>query len=442
MSTPKRILDILLSITGLIIASPVMLLIALCIRIDSPGKIFFSQKRLGKNKTYFFIHKFRKFPDNWGTKGSGVTTQGDVRMTTVGAFLERTKLDELPQLWNILKGEMSFVGPRPESTRYEELFTGEYDALLNFTPGIFGPNQVAYRNESAMYPSNEDPDTFYRETLFQEKAKNDLNYFNKQTFLNDIGWIFKGTLGTIVGAFNVRQIGIRYGTFVLMDFILFQVTWLITHIIRFNGFEFRGANMIIYQTGLWLIPLIVLPIMIVGGCYRTPIRYFSFSDTIRITVLASLGWLISFSISTIFLTRNFSTIIVVLSLLIFLCFLIFPRVWRREKWLSSHSLEQINLKPILIIGAGKKGSALSSFIERGLSNSKVIGFLDQDENLIGRYINGYKVFSGVEKIDTVYQRHPFHEIWMSESLNTEKLNRNIIDWSEKQSIPIKFFDEL
>ena len=156
MTPQKRLLDIALSVTGLLIAAPVMLVIAIFIRIDSPGKVIFSQKRLGKNKNYFFIHKFRKFPDDWGTKGSGVTTQGDVRMTSVGAFLERTKLDELPQLWNILKGEMSFVGPRPESTRYEALFTDGYEKLLDFTPGIFGPNQVAFRNESEMYPADED----------------------------------------------------------------------------------------------------------------------------------------------------------------------------------------------------------------------------------------------------------------------------------------------
>ncbi|OAD21195.1 bacterial sugar transferase, partial [Candidatus Thiomargarita nelsonii] len=118
----KRIIDLVFSLLGLLLAAPLMLLIALFIRMDSPGSVFFSQKRLGLKGRHFMVHKFRKFPSDWGSAGPGVTVAGDARMTKVGKFLERTKLDELPQLWNILLGEMSFVGPRPESLRYADLF--------------------------------------------------------------------------------------------------------------------------------------------------------------------------------------------------------------------------------------------------------------------------------------------------------------------------------
>jgi len=136
----------------------------------------------------------------------------------------------LPQLWNILKGEMSFVGPRPESLRYEDLFEGEFKQLLDYTPGIFGPNQVEFRNESAMYPADEDPEEFYKRELFPQKAKNDLAYFKEATIFSDIKWMFKSTLGTLLGAFNWQRIKRRYGLILGFDFILFQIAWCIgTH---------------------------------------------------------------------------------------------------------------------------------------------------------------------------------------------------------------------
>jgi Sugar transferases involved in lipopolysaccharide synthesis len=166
---------VILSVLGLIVSAPLMILIAAAIRLESTGPIIFSQPRLGFKGKHFRVHKFRKFPSNWGVSGSGVTVAGDARMTAVGAFIERTKLDELPQFWNILKGEMSFVGPRPESLAYSDLFKGEYAALLDYVPGIFGPNQVEFRNEAELYPSDQDPDEFYRTVLFPEKAKKILN---------------------------------------------------------------------------------------------------------------------------------------------------------------------------------------------------------------------------------------------------------------------------
>ena len=129
---------------------------------------------------------------NWGDAGPGVTVNGDIRMTRLGRFLERTKLDELPQLWNILKGEMSFVGPRPESKRFAHLFNGEYKAVLRYVPGIFGPSQVQYRNEGMLYPPDEDPETYYCRVVFPEKAKLDTDYYNKAYFYSDIGWIIRG----------------------------------------------------------------------------------------------------------------------------------------------------------------------------------------------------------------------------------------------------------
>src|SRR5207247_10219766 len=120
------------------------------ILIETGSPILFVQTRLGLFGRAFRMYKFRKFYPDAG-KGDGVTLKGDKRMPRLGAVLERTKIDELPQLWNILKGDMTMVGPRPESSDLADCFTGEYAGVLEYTPGLFGPNQFYFRAESALY---------------------------------------------------------------------------------------------------------------------------------------------------------------------------------------------------------------------------------------------------------------------------------------------------
>jgi len=206
----KRITDVCLASVWLLLASPIFVLVSLLIWIDDPGSILFVQTRLGLNGKPFRLLKFRKFSTKCGDNGPGVTVARDARMTAIGAFIERTKIDELPQLWNILKGEMSFVGPRPESMCFADLYQGEYVRLLDFLPGLFGPCQIAFRNESALYPKDENPEVFYRSVLFQKKAKIDLDYFARSA--SDVGfsWIFRGLWVTLAGAINWRELFVTY----------------------------------------------------------------------------------------------------------------------------------------------------------------------------------------------------------------------------------------
>jgi hypothetical protein len=112
----------------------------------------------------------------------------------VGKLLLRTKLDELPQLWNILNGEMSVVGPRPETPAFADCFGEAYGKVLDYKPGIFGPSQVFFRNEGSLYPNDRDPERFYRDVLFPLKARIDLDYFPHRTMMGDLAWIFRGML--------------------------------------------------------------------------------------------------------------------------------------------------------------------------------------------------------------------------------------------------------
>ena len=174
-----------------------MALVVVAILLESGRPILFCQLRLGRNGQPFRIYKFRKFYPTCGSDGAGVTVKGDSRMTPLGYWLERTKLDELPQLWNIFVGEMSFVGPRPESIKFADCFDDRYREVLAHTPGIFGPNQVFFRSERELYPADEDPEAFYRQVLFPMKADIDLAYFSSRSLLQDVGWIVRGVLAVL-----------------------------------------------------------------------------------------------------------------------------------------------------------------------------------------------------------------------------------------------------
>ena len=188
----RRLFDVVVALIGLIAFLPVLIPVVIAIRLDSSGPILFSQDRLGQNGRLFRLYKFRKF--RHGCHGRAVTLMDDNRMTRVGRFLERTKIDEVPQLWNVLRGDMAVVGPRPETLDFADCFDGPFAAVLAHRPGIFGPNQVHFRNECRLYPENIDPHVFYRAVLFPAKARADLEYFSRRRLDQDMVWVVRGVL--------------------------------------------------------------------------------------------------------------------------------------------------------------------------------------------------------------------------------------------------------
>lgn len=202
----RRVLDIAVASSGLLILSPLMAFIALVILLETGRPVFYTQTRIGKGGKEFRIFKFRKFYANNGDSGPLLTIRGDSRMTRVGKVLERTKLDELPQFLNVLRGDMAMVGPRPETAVAIDLLFSEYQALLNYKPGIFGPAQVAFRNAGTLYPEHIDRHTFYREAILPLKAALDLAYYPRRTLLGDLTWIIRGIL-VVVGLYpTIRKL--------------------------------------------------------------------------------------------------------------------------------------------------------------------------------------------------------------------------------------------
>ena len=181
----KRALDLLISGLGLILLSPLLLFLALWIKLDSPGPVLYRGKRVGFDGRPFFIYKFRTMVQGAERRGPAVTYRGDPRITKAGRFLRGTKLDELPQLLNVLKGEMSLVGPRPEDPSYVELYTPEQRQVLSVKPGITGPTQLEYRDEASML-HGESVDEEYVTRIMPQKLKLDLEYVSNRSLVMDL----------------------------------------------------------------------------------------------------------------------------------------------------------------------------------------------------------------------------------------------------------------
>lgn len=191
----KFLFDRISALLGLVFLSPVLLVVALLIRFKMPdGPALFRQERIGRFGKPFRLVKFRSMAGNQA--GETVTVAGDPRITPLGAKLRRFKLDELPELWNVLIGDMSFVGPRPDVPGYADALTGDDREILLLRPGITGPATLKYRNEEELLASVEDPKRYNDEVIFPDKVRINRYYLHHQSFLMDVRMI----LATLTGS--------------------------------------------------------------------------------------------------------------------------------------------------------------------------------------------------------------------------------------------------
>lgn len=187
----KRAFDIVASACGLLLLSPIFLIMAIWIKLDSEGPVFYRQVRVGRDNKDFRIFKFRSMRVG-ADRGSLVTIGGrDPRITRSGYFIRKYKLDEFPQLINVLKGDMSLVGPRPEVRHYVNYWTSEQMHVLDVRPGITDPASIKFRNENELMEQADDPENYYIHVIMQEKIRLYLEYVRNASFLYDIRLIFR-----------------------------------------------------------------------------------------------------------------------------------------------------------------------------------------------------------------------------------------------------------
>lgn len=185
----KRVFDFLVSLVGLFLLIPLLGLLSLLIKFTSKGTIFFFQERVGENGVFFKMIKFRSM-QMIQDSDSTISVKGDMRVTKVGSFLRKYKLDELPELWNVLVGDMSLVGPRPDVPGYADFLKGEDRNILKLKPGITGPASLKYANEEEILSRQENPKEYNDEIIYPDKVRINLDYYYQSNLWIDIKIIF------------------------------------------------------------------------------------------------------------------------------------------------------------------------------------------------------------------------------------------------------------
>lgn len=195
----KRLFDILASALGLVLLAPLLAAVALWIRLDSPGPVLFRQVRVGRHGRPFRIHKFRTMRDERVGSGQAITVGADPRITRAGAVLRRAKLDELPQLIDVLRGDMSIVGPRPEVPRYVETYPADLrEKVLSVRPGITDPASIRFRDENEVLARAADPEREYIDVVLPQKLRLSVQYAEEATLASDLRLIGR-TLRMLLG---------------------------------------------------------------------------------------------------------------------------------------------------------------------------------------------------------------------------------------------------
>jgi len=365
----KRAFDILCSGVGLLALWPVGLLIGLLIKLTGRGPIFYGQIRVGQFGKPFRIWKFRSMVVNADTLGLPLTKEEDPRITWLGRFLRKTKLDELPQLWNVLAGNMSFVGPRPEMPRYVERYTPEQREILKFKPGITDMATMLFRNEEALLRGTGDVEGFYLRYCLPKKIELNLHYAQRASVLRDI-WIIVQTLCPY-----------WLGVMIIYAIALAASFWL--------AYELRsdfGATRQDYEEFRRYLPWIMFPQLILlfwRGQLRGLISYFSIPEIRRTATALGLAFLLPFGLCNFSQGRLAPT----RSLLLMDFFLSFFALcgvrmafrFLREYSSQSKPANQDAMWRVAIIGTGELATNLAlNFASTKTATRRVVAFFDDN----------------------------------------------------------------
>jgi FlaA1/EpsC-like NDP-sugar epimerase/lipopolysaccharide/colanic/teichoic acid biosynthesis glycosyltransferase len=412
----KRAFDIVASAAGLLVLLPLFVIVALLVKATSRGPVFFRQVRVGRDGREFRVWKFRTMVADAPGLGASLTVAGDNRITRAGTVLRAWKIDELPQLVNVLVGEMSLVGPRPEVPRYVALYDERQRRVLDARPGITDYASITYFEENAILARAADPENTYVREVMPHKLEMNLRYLERQGFWEDIRII----LATLYLAFQKAIGGIGRPVQVLSDAAVVAVAFWLAYQIRF---EFDVPPRFWKQMVL-LLPYTVLARVVANfafGVYRVMWRYVSLYEIPRFARSVA-------AVSLIFLVFRFLvegpnpyyripiSIILLEGLLSFLAMtgLRFLRRWIHETTAARPATEARAPEKVVVIGAGDSGRAVVHEIRlRPELGMVAIGIVDDDTQKIGSEIEGRKVLGTLDDLRALHRKWRFSQALIS-----------------------------
>jgi len=413
----KRSIDILLSFVGIFITTTLLPFIALFIKMDSRGPVFFLCDRVGKDGKSFKMYKFRTMYETPVQVGASLSPVDDPRVTRFGRFLRRTKLNELPQLINILIGEMTFVGPRPEAPDLAALYPSHAKGIFGVKPGLVGPNQILGRNEEEWYPPGVDPQQYYIESILPKKLTVDLEYVKQASTLNDMKYILLGIKETLFKVLSWKLIlqnkSQIYLLFVDIFFVIYS--FIFANILRFDG-SLSKIHLINFLPLLPVFVLIRISCFFYFGLYSTLVRHISGIDIIGIFNGVSTSSALLISLTFFFDIRTSSRLVFFIDWL----FLIFLMTSLRLSlklfcdWLGKRRNQTIEKKTVLIFGAGEMGFLTYQFLRTQKKTVyDIVGFLDDDPAKRHKTLCGKKVLGNYFNIAALVKLYKVDEIFLA-----------------------------
>jgi lipopolysaccharide/colanic/teichoic acid biosynthesis glycosyltransferase len=413
-----RIIDIVISLIGLIILGLMYPLLALFIKFDSPGPVFYKCRRVGLNGAIFFMVKFRTMYETPQNNGPSVSPQGDPRVTTVGRVLRRLKLNEFPQFINLFKGDMTLVGPRPESPDLAAAYPPAAQKIFSVKPGIIGPNQIMGRNEEELYPLGADPKQFYLEQILPQKLHLDLQYIEDRTLLKNLNYLFQGLLVTITGAVSRRHLWDNRTQLLLFTGDIFCCLFSLTvaHYVRFEGFTDPLMVSAFYQILPWAV-LARLPIFIYCGFYHVLIRYLSLVDLTCVLLGVSLGS-VAF-VAGVYpsgLAAGYSRGVFIMDWFCLSVLLTGYRALAKKLYLrfKAPPSTEAEKKKVLIWGAGDCGELCLRFLQKVQQPLyEVIGFIDDNPQKRGKKLGGVKILGDRYHLEIISQLYKVQQIYIA-----------------------------
>ena len=414
-----RLTDIVMAIIGLTLMLPMLPWIALLIKLDSKGPVFYRCDRVGLDGKIFKMYKFRTMYDTPVELGSSLSSQGDPRVTPVGRMLRRLKLNEFPQFINILQGEMTLIGPRPEAPDLAAAYPEAAKKIFSVKPGLAGPCQILGRNEEELYPDGVDPVKFYIEYLLPQKLPLDLEYIEDRSVFKNFKYLFLSVWVTASGAISRRHlVDNRTQIYLLLcdsAFCLLSFSW--AHFLRYDNFSVPETK---YFPLLLLLALVIrLPLFIYFGFYHTLIRHLSFYDiklVFKGVTISSLA-LICFSFfSGLAPFGQYSRAVYLIDWVALIFLLSGYRILltKLSRHLKSRNGQQAPVKRVLIWGAGDGGELCLRYLqkEKG-THYEVVGFIDDAPKMRNRRLNGVKVLGNRHHLEILSHLYRIEEVFVA-----------------------------
>lgn len=416
----KRLFDILLSIIGIIICIPVFPIIGLLVKLDSKGPVFYKTNRVGKDMRIFKMYKIRTMVDTPIEFNLSVCPQYDPRVTFFGRFLRRTKMNELPQFLNILKGDMTFVGPRPEVPELAELYPEEAKRVFSVKPGLVGPSTIIMRNEEECYPPGVDAKQFYIEHILPGKVNLDLAYIDNPTFFKDFNLILLGVKETLFGAIRKKHITDNRSQIYLFvaDFCLIVASYLFASFFSIINSGSETHFMRLLTTLAFLVP-IRLGFNVYLGLYSSIIRYISYHEILAVFKAVTCGSFFIVCTAYFFRSNDYFGLIAIIDWASLIFLLAGLRLGLRFYWEKKRSQTREGFRRrILIYGASDAGyRALHTISNNKNSLFEAIGFIDDNPDIYGKAINGLKVLGNRYHIKELAKLYRGNEMIIAEHEN-------------------------